>query len=270
MLQNLENMEIVKLLGGMGVILATVLTAFYRIFILRVKSTWDKRTNKEIELLKQELTRNNTTLNNIQSNYLTQVQAVSTKRLEAIELLWKSCLIIRDSIPTHVFPILSVFPEEYINMERLNTPNPGGTELGKELGKLDIDVIMPILESSKSIQQYRPFIPIELYTLYKTYTSVVSGAIFNAITKFKKGTITHWKNEDSIKKLLQEVLTEKEIEHIYSLYTQSFQSLLELMELKIIESINKSLSGEGTTLDSIEQLKKIESILTFNNENEGA
>lgn len=110
----------------------------------------------------------------------------------------------------------------------------------------------------------------DLYALHKTHTSIVTGAVFNAITKFEKGNITHWKNEESIKKLLCETLTDREINHIYSLTYQSFQSLMELMELKIIECINKNITGEGTTVDSIEQLKRMESIISFNKETKKA
>ena len=265
MLEKLETMEVVQLLGGMSIILGAVLTIFYKIFIVRIKSTWDKKTKKEIEELRKDLMRSNNTLSNLQNNYLSQIQVVNVKKLEAMEQLWKACLLVRESIPSSLYPVLSILPEEYVNMEYLNTPNPKGLEIGKE-----IRIIAPIIDINKPIEKLRPFIPMDLYALHKTHTSIVTGAVFNAITKFEKGNITHWKNEESIKKLLCETLTDREINHIYSLTYQSFQSLMELMELKIIECINKNITGEGTTVDSIEQLKRMESIISFNKETKKA
>ncbi|WP_170148161.1 hypothetical protein [Marinoscillum furvescens] len=166
--------------------------------------------------------------------------------------------------------ILTILPEEYVTMDYLNTPNPKGIEFGKELSKLDIRSVSPALEATKPIEQLRPFIPTDLYTLYKTYTGVIVGAVFNTITKYEKGTVTHWKNEEPMKKLLSGVLTEKEIDHIYGLTFESFKTLLDLMELKIIECINRNTVGPGTTSNSLEELLKLEAVFKFNKESKGA
>lgn len=93
------------------------------------------------------------------------------------------------------------------------------------------------------------------------YSGFIGRSVYILIDGYEKGKIEHWKKDDGIDQIVSTALNEKEFKYIKSLKVHSFDSMLQLLENKILKEINRLISSEDFTNNSLEELKKINSIL---------
>jgi DNA-directed RNA polymerase subunit F len=252
----IDNWSIVKLLGGFAAILAL----FGKIIYKRLKFIWDKSAKKELEQIKSELQKSNSTLNNLQSSYLSHIEKFQDKKIEASTVLWNSVIEIKENIPSSLALILSIYPSSDLTNEILDQENRYGESMGQRLAMINEGDMMKIMPPATKIESYRPFLNIELYRLFKLYVAVIGRVTFIVVNNYKNGNLNGWKNDDHLIQILKQALTKEELGYIKTQQIGSFDNLVHLLQIKIENEIQKTLSGKDFSKDTIDQLKELEKL----------
>ena len=231
----------------------------------KAKVIWTKNASSELQNLKAKLDKYNSNLTSLQANHIFHVQNTHNKRIEAIEAVWSAILEIKQNIPNPIGLCLQILADEEFTNEILDKAgSPGGTyekSFGRALSEMDESLeTFFVARASYKVDNVRPFLNPDLYDLYKTYTGVVGRTFFQFIWDYKKNRLTCWKNDKTITDLLKQVLTDKEYQHILSIKIGSFTSMTNLLEVKMLNKMNTTLTGTDTSLDTIKHIKTLETI----------
>ncbi|MDW7695910.1 hypothetical protein R9C00_25560 [Flammeovirgaceae bacterium SG7u.111] len=257
----IDNWSILKLLGGTGVILIGTLVLAKKLLFERIKVSWNKNVKKEIEEIRSELTKNNSTLNALQSNYFLSIQKLYDKRIEAATHIWSATIEVRNKMPSIISLILSILTDNELNNQTLDKANSNGERLGDQIANLNELDVKKMVDPSMVIDQYKPFIRDDLYKIFKIYVAVMGRITLNIILDYKKGSLRGWKKDDGLHQLLPNALTEMEIDYIMGLQIAAFDNLANIFNIKIENLIRKMLSSEDSNIDTIKQLKELENVL---------
>jgi len=256
----LSDLTIVKLIGGLGVVISAIFIFLNNLTTEKLKSVWNRNTQKELQEIKSTLSQNNSTLTNLQMNFVHHQQNIQNKRMESIENIWVAVLKIKRGIPSPVALCLSILEDDEIKNEIIDNPNKKGESIGSMVAKLDESTdTLPIIEPAEGIDRLRPFINEELYSLFKTYLAIVGRITHKFILDYKRGKLQTWKKDDIVVQQLKSVLTEKEFKYIFEKRC-SFNDMINLLEIKILDKIRETVTGAELNSDSIAQIKKLEDI----------
>lgn len=260
----LSDWTIIKLVGGLGVVISALFLFLNKLTIEKLKTVWQKKTQKELQEIKSALSLNNSSLANLQTNFVQHQQNVQNKRIEAIEYIWVAVLNIKKGIPSAVSLCLSILVDEEIKNETIDNPNKNGESLGQMVAKLDESKdTLPIVEPAENIDRLRPFINEELYSLFKTYIAIIGRITHKFIWDYKNGNLKSWKKDEVVVNQLSTVLTEKEFKYIIDKRC-AFNDMTNLLEIKILEKIRTTVTGAELNSDSIAQIKRLEEIWKVN------
>ena len=91
----MENWAIVKIIGGVSVILISFFTLFGKLIPERAKIIWARNASSELQNLKANLDNHNLGLNNLAANHIFHIQNIHNKKIESIEKLWSAILEIK-------------------------------------------------------------------------------------------------------------------------------------------------------------------------------
>lgn len=256
----IDNWTLVKLLGGLGIILTAIIYFLSTLLAERLKASWNKSASLGLQDVKYQLEKNNSTIERLQSNYLFHVQNTHIKRVEAIEIVWNSVLEIREGIPSVISLCLSILQDSEINNAVLDKAGKEKT-FGELVGKLDeAGNTLFVVDASNKVQKLRPFIKEELYSLFKTYVAVIGRTVHLFIWQYKQGKLSTWKSDENIRTLLKDVLTDQEFKHISTKRVGAFNDMMNLLELKMLGMMRNTLTGSDADIDTIKQIKTLEDI----------
>jgi hypothetical protein len=253
----LSSSKVIQLLGGF----AAISGGLGALFFVRLKSFWKERSDKQIESLKGEIQRSNSTISSLTSAYISNLNKIQEKRIEAAEKLWSAGLKVKECIPNVVTLSYNILLDTEISNAKIEE-----IALLKNITLNAQEEKLPGLLSAitKELEPYKPFITDKADFLLSAYLGFAGRVSYNFIKQFKNGSVTSWKNDKPIEGLLKPVLTEKEIREIYNVRINSFGTALYLFETKILSEIRESLYGKNMTLDTIAYLKLLETSLLKN------
>jgi hypothetical protein len=256
----LNDWTIIKIVGGLGVVISAIILFLNKLTIEKLKTVWNKNAQKDLQEIKSNLAQNNSTLASLQMNYVQHQQNTQIKRIEAIEKIWEAVLNVHQRIPSPVKLALSILKDDEINNKTFENLEKNGKSLGKLISKLHPEKdTLQIVQSAGEIEYLRPFINEELYTLFKTYTVVIGRISLNFIWHFHEGKLQTWKKDEIVEKQLKIILTEKEFNYLFE-KDCAFVDMVNLLEIKILEKIRETVTGAELNIDTITQMKRLEDI----------
>lgn len=247
-LPSISPSKLIQLLGGTAVISSAISVLVFE----WLKSRWKKRDDKQLETLKGEIQKNNSTLTNLSSAYLSNFNEVQKKRIEAAEHLWSAVLQIRDSIPAVVYMAHTILLDAEMSYQKVASV----ASIKNEISVIDeMDQVSKLNEVRMEMRKYKPFLMDRADNLFAVYQILVGRASYNFVKGFKQSSISSWKADDHTKRLIKEVLSEKEVAAIYDRPVASFEIAMVVLETKIMMEIRENLYGKTLTLDTLEHLK---------------
>gem|GEM_PF-6472525 len=259
----IDNWTIVKLLGGLALIVTALFTLFGKLFSERLKQIWKTKSDKEIEGLKGEIQKGNSTINSLTLAYLNNFHKIQDKRIEATEKLWNAILELKSGIPSPVGLALNILLDTELSKVMLDKRNQNGESLGELIDELSEITSTSYLSSiEQNVIKYRPFLGDKALLIFYAYQGFIGRTVYNFIKGYKENTLQSWKQDGPTKGLLKSVRTDKELENLYSYKVNSFNLVLQLLETKLLHEIRENLYGKSLTVDTIEYVKSIENILS--------
>jgi len=161
-------------------------------------------------------------------------------------------------MPPVVYLTYSILLDSEVNNQTLDRNTRGDGSFGDLIN--DIDMYRFTNEYSpftKEIQKLRPFLSQKLSLLLYVYGAVIGRLVYYLKESYSKGKAKPWREDNGTNQLLNAVLNTKEMEFLYDKdNVQSLQQTLDLMEVKILDEMNKMLSGHMLADDAIALTRK--------------
>ncbi|MBW8360733.1 MAG: hypothetical protein K0M56_00950 [Kaistella sp.] len=261
-LEDIDNWYLIKLLGGFSLILIGLLKFFSDYFLKKLNSSSDHFYNKNLERIKGEILKNNTLLTSLTENHLSSSQKILDKKIQSYDILWSTILKIKESLPSGVSIVHKILIDSEITDDNAYKRFSTNPLIGKLISSYNGDLEMnKIIALGNPIYQIRPYLSDTAFNLFYTYHGVVGRLCYKFLEEYSKERIYNWKTDPATKQLLKTTLTESEINYINSINIASFDTLLELLEYKILVDLKSNLKFNDSTKDTIEHLKDIEDLL---------
>lgn len=261
----MDNWSIIKLLGGFSVIVIGTITFVINYFKKLLERSVDYKYEKKLENVRGDIEKNNSFLNSVVQNYFSSSQKILDKKIQAYEELWHSMIAIKSLIPSGINLIFQLFSDTEINdrdfYNKLQS-NADRLGLGERLNSYNLDVEMKKLLTTEDIlMKFQPYITDKVYKLFSVYRNLIARITHEFLFDYQNKKIFNWKNDKAVEALLNIVLTEKELQYIYSLEYGTLPNLLDLLEYKFVQDFKKKLDIKDSTNDTISHLKDIEKIV---------
>lgn len=250
---------LVGALGGVGAILiglsAFISSLLQQKFIYRLQNN----NNKEIENIKSIIAQNNTFISSLNSNHSAVFQKLQAKRLEVVDEYWRCILESKYNIPGCVYLMHRVLTDdELTDVAQIRKSR----SWGKDLESLStIDANQKIAEATNPIDYHKPFISSTLWTLKYAYGSLIGRATYMLVNGYQKGDIKPWKNDSLINQSMSLVMTVDEISNMKDMSYGGLNYMLELLENKMVDEIQRFISNDDFIKDSAEQFKNITQLM---------
>ncbi len=259
LINNLNNWSLFKLFGGIGVVHSAVIIFISKLLNERIIQKWKDGSNQRLEELKGLINKNNSVVATLTQQIGQNFQKILDKRIEATELFWDRVLKMKSSIPPVVHLCYQILLDEELNNKTLDNSNSG---FGPQIAKLSMNNFTDELtKNSDDINKFRPFISEQLWVLMYAYQGFIGRTVYILIDGYKKREIKNWKEDSGIKQIVNTVLTEVELQYILKLKVHAYDSMLQLIENKILNELKRLISSDDLTESSLSELKKINQIL---------
>ncbi|WP_339715794.1 hypothetical protein [Cyclobacterium amurskyense] len=259
LINNLDNWTIFKIFGGTTVVVSAVVIYLSKLLNEKIILSWKSKNDNRIEKIKGAINKNNSITSTLTQQVGQNFQKLQDKKITAIEKYWVNILSIKSAISPVVSLFYSIFSDEELTVEKINS---GKSDFGKLLGEFSqYEFTENLTKGSDEIAKFRPFLSENLWVLMHAYQGFIGRCVFLLVDGYQKNDIHHWKTDNGIKQIAMTVLNEKEFEYIISLKSHSFESMLQLLENKILAEVSKLISSKDFTINSLEELKTINTIL---------
>ncbi len=212
--------------------------------------------DSKIELLKSELSISQSILNNSLVNQSEGIKATNEKRLECIDRYWESILCTEKIISSIKLMDTLITVKEFEEIKK-------GTKYSSDKFIESVENIFEniyrgksldlYLESSKKIENYRPYIGEELWIL-KYYFEQFIGRILTIYksTYDKNINLIHWTKDVALQKSMKSVFTKNEYDYIYKCENDGINIAINIFKQKILLKIAEITSGNLVGKSSIE------------------
>ena len=261
----MDNWTIIKLLGGLTIVIASIIGFFSKYLLNRLSQSSSHSYNSKIESLKGDINKNNNLLTSLTQNYFSSSQKILDKKIQAYELLWTTIINIKNSFPSGISLVYQMLTYNEITEENTFEKLDKNPKIGPLLRSYEIITeTSKIANYGKSLLNLKPYITDNTYKLFYTYQGLLGRVTSNFIWEFQNNKLYDWKKDEALKGILKITLTEKELNYIINIEINSLTSLIELIEYKILQDFRYSLNIKDSTNDTVEYLKDIETILNKN------
>jgi len=260
----IDNWALVKLLGGVALVFTAIIAFSFKYLSVRLTQLSQHGYNRDLEDVKGDILKNNGLLNSLVENYFSSSQKILDKKIEAYELLWSCILSIKESFPAGislVYQLLTDSEFEKIKaFEDLNS-NP---KMGPILRSYKMEIeIAKMIDNGKKLSSLKPYISDSSFKLFYTYQGLIGRVTHKFIWDYENKILYNWKKDGNLDTILSITLTKKELNYIKKdINIGALNSLIDLLEYKILQDFRNSLNIRETTTDTVEYLKDFEKILT--------
>lgn len=255
--------EILMVFGGTSVIAIGISTFIGKIISNKIISKWQLENQKQLELLKGEISKNQNIMNSLMASFSSGHQSAQEKRIQAVDCIWDAT-IKTITFGDRINSIYSILTSDELKDVYISE-DPRIKNLRTEIDRLDLEKFVENTKDSHvKVEKLRPFILPETYRLFLLLHTFTGRSIhlFKKDKGFQK--ITLWKDDNAILTALKVELSEEEISYAISLNINSFSTIVNIIESKILNNCNKTLSGELALDSSLEQAQKLAKVLEAN------
>jgi hypothetical protein len=246
--------DIVILLGGTSVIILAIITYLGNVFLKRLQSNWKHENDLQVTSIKAELDKSQSLIIQLASTYSSGHQVAQSKKIEAVETLWKNILKLKDQ-SKHVSIIYNLLTDEEIL-------KPKNEKVLQIFNKLNIELYTnQSVKIIDEVQQSRPLIGDELWNLFSMYNTFCGRSLFLLSNQFGNKSPKLWNQDKATLNTLKTVLEEEEYNFIITQKHKSFDSVIITLEQKILNKCNSILTGQEVMDNTLNQVNKLNKIL---------
>lgn len=244
----------------LSIITPIIISIFIYAVYSKIKGSIEHNYNKQTEVLKGEISKNNALLNSSVQSYFSSSEKLIDKKIEAYRLLWETAQKVKDHILPEMGTIYNIFTNEEIDHPHFFDV------IGKESSIIEYTKLMtteeihPVYEASKKVALHRPFISDEAFRLFIVLQIFILRLRHKFIESYIKREIYSWKQDKATVGVLRASLTENEINYVLELDVYSLRSLIDIIEHKIIQTTKRDLNINHTAEDAVQYVRRMEDL----------
>lgn len=258
--------QVVLLLGGWTIIVPAIFAYIAKNFSNKLIANWENENKKQQIVLQGQIDKIQGLSTHLLSTHSTGYHLAQQKRIEAVQKLWDNILIHRVH-GSNIALLYKELPENKLRLVHSNNIQLK-EETVKTIAKIDsLNYIDKVYSNDSDLEKIRPFISSELWTLFHLYRRVIALSMYLLNSERENLKASIWKDNKSFVSALSEVFLENETNYILSSEINSLNLVLDLIEIKSLNLMNKILTGETAIESSLEQLKKINLLLPIDHSN---
>jgi len=210
--------------------------------------------------LQSDLAKQSSSLNNYFSLFSTNYHKSQEKRIKSIEALWLNLLEFKKIIPSEGSFVYNILGEKEIEDYWTRETNNEFYIAGQKslLSINEADHWKTYYLYAELIDKERPFIGEKIWHFYELYLMFHGRIAVLLLHGRKDRKYKHWHHDDYLKQILETFLSKEEVLHIYNFKINSLKITSAFLEQKLLQEINKSLSGETLTETAIEQINRFD------------
>jgi len=260
--------EAITILGGWTVVLVGIISYIFYRLADKLSIKWKEVADSNITKLQGEISKNNGTLNSLITLYGTSHHQAQDRRIKAIEVLWANLMPYRDILPDAAILIYNVLTEKEVDdFWNRKTDNSLHNSHIANLQTFDFDKhIGKYLASLKIVDKEQPFIGEKIWLYFDIYRIFLGRIAVLIQFGTEKRKFDHWHRDAYLKQLFEQTLSKEEVEYIYSLKMNSLKSTMALLENRLIQEIDRTLSGERFSETALDRVRKFESYFPIGQE----
>jgi hypothetical protein len=268
-LRQIGNWELIKLFGGLGIILTSITIFVSKVVSNRINRKYQHSFNTKLENVKGEIYRSNSLLSNLVNDHLNTSQKITDIKINSYESMWEAYLQSNKFFPTTFDLIYSIFTDADLKSDGIFDRIYANSKLNTDLIRLgeEFEFSVTMLHFSKlqnSLEKLEPFLSTSIIRYFNSCHFLNMRTTFGFVEGYKKKEIYFWKEDKGTTDFIESILTQKEFSFIIDSQIGSYKRLHNLLRLKITEQFKKDLGIKETITDTVKYIKEIETILTSN------
>ncbi len=178
-------------------------------------------------------------------------RAVHERRLTAAGTAWTTILRVRDAASPAVIYLDILTDDE---LAALPNNQRARSQIEKSGGDMALN---RIAKAAQGIDESRPFIGDQIYTLLYVYRAISLRVEFLLARCLERERFDPWWTDSGVRQHLGLVLDKQELQRIDDLPVGRFGQVRSLLELKILQEIQTLISGEQAARFTIERASAI-------------
>ena len=202
--------EIALVFGGWATIVTAIAVWGSHLASKRIINSWDVKSQRDFAELRHIQSETQLLLKEISSTITSSQSLLQTRRLEAVDILWRAILALRDHF-SFVTIFFSIFqPNEYSSAMSNPTLSVG-------LREIDDNYITDCLKNIKDLESQRPYLGETLWLLFFIYRAFLARLAY-LVTLLNEGKeIKDWREDTGIRHHLAAVFDKDEFEIVMSM-----------------------------------------------------
>jgi hypothetical protein len=254
--------QLFQFFGGLAGI-ALLLSIFFKQSVIKyLDARISHAFNRDIETLKGQISKQNGLLNSFANNYFVTSQKIIDKRIAATDAIWKAILDGKEVIPSRVSLIYNILSKDETFGDKSFEVINSKSSLKPSKDDLDgLEISSKLVKIIASVESFKPYVTDNIYTLFLCYTGVIGRITYNFGIEYNKGRIYDWENDAILHPMIRRILSETEFSHVKNKNVGKLNSLLEVMEFKILEALRSFLNIQQSDQDAVSHLNRIEVLL---------
>ena len=211
--------------------------------------------------LKQGIDQRFTLYKAAQTSFAEVQKATIERKLDAIEKLWKEKLTFDKSLPSTLKFIDLLVLSEYRdapNHERFKEYARDGSE--EKIAKLlcDSDDPIAMVSGITRLEEVRPYVGEYLWSVFYSYRLVMGRISLLLHWSLKEPDKIEWYKDKAIQQVLEAVLTSSQLDEFEKINFGKISWLQQRLESKILDALQKIISGEELGAKSLAQAELIQ------------
>lgn len=255
LINSVSNWELVKLVGGIGVVLSAIAIFVSRILNNYALHRWKEKSDRKIEEHKSELHRQVRLLDNLTSIIPNLHIATNERRLDHFGRVWESMLQIKKDFPTLCGIAYTILTKDEIR-DLPKDPNPNVGELVRTFEPNQY--FTKLSDISHRTESSRPFVGQKAWNVYFVYQSLHGRLTYLISDGFPKGRIGYWLDETAFLEQVVAIAVPKEVqEKLFENPLQAYLNITNYLELELINEISSRFESHLVASDSTKEAIEI-------------
>jgi hypothetical protein len=250
--------KLVLLVGGWSAVLIAVSAFVSKLVTERVLSKWRRDEQREMEMLRSELTDSRAVLDAAIRGFASGEGLSHQKRIEGVDALWAAVLELRHGLSGPVFFYGILLPSEYDDVLQKDGA------IAASISGLSDSTMHQTLSSVSPVERQRPFVGETLWLRFFIYRAFLGRLAHLIVDGKRKGHIPDWRDDSGVGQLLGHVLQKKALEQLLQSKKDptAINRALNSLESLILEEMSLITSGQRSSLASFENARQLRDALS--------
>ncbi|HRG88938.1 MAG TPA: hypothetical protein PLW44_07980 [Chitinophagales bacterium] len=254
---SLDNWSIIKLVGGLGVVILGLISILNNVLLSSHKFHLDR----SIEKFKNELNKENSLLNSIIQNHFSSSQKLIENKIVAYSKLWECTLFVKDTFPSSVSLVFFLFPDRWFLQKNAFEELTKSDKMVAGLDSIEENyVVNKILTSQPNLLIHKFYLSDVSYNLFFTYRALIGRVTNEFLFAYRNKEVYFWKSDEFLVEMLKVSLSPDELKYVMEAKVDSLKILMDLIEVKIVQEIRANIGISNSPADTIKVVKDIEKI----------